>query len=205
MLEAMSEAEEVFYKDIRQKKRTASGIHHKTGKRGYVGTMRFPTDYMSRREKYNYRKAGKIMTTNLFDIVLPIEEFKKLDDQEKRNRMQYWRSEKTNAEILKGLGISHNYYYKIVDELDLPKAPRTMKKEKANPKTKNPETPKVQEQTAAETPVQQMMFDGLHLAYQGTYRPEQIQKQLEKFQLLLEDEQDDFHVEIRLIQKEKSS
>ena len=32
-----SEASDLFYNEVREKKRTASGVHSKTGKNGYVG------------------------------------------------------------------------------------------------------------------------------------------------------------------------
>ena len=53
-------------------------------------------------------------------------------------------------------------------------------------------------------PVQEILVDGIHLVFSGTYSPELIQKKLGKFELMLEDETDDFYVELRLIQKQKS-
>ena len=70
-----SEAEKLFLNEIREKKRTASGVHHKTGKNGYVGTMRFPSDIMSRKDKMKYRRNGKVMTTNMYDEIITAEEF----------------------------------------------------------------------------------------------------------------------------------
>ena len=101
-----SEAEKLFNQEVRDKKRTASGVHSKTGKNGYVGKMRFPSDIMSRKEKYNYRKAGKVMTTNMYDEILTVEEFEQLETQEKRNRLSYWRNIYTNKEILEAMGIA---------------------------------------------------------------------------------------------------
>ena len=50
-----SEAERLFNDEVRDKKRTASGVHHKAGKNGYVGKMRFPSDIMNKKEKRKYK------------------------------------------------------------------------------------------------------------------------------------------------------
>ena len=71
-----SEAEKLFNQEVRDKKRTASGVHSKTGKNGYVGKMRFPSDIMSRKEKYNYRKAGKVVTNNYMKKLLQLQNLK---------------------------------------------------------------------------------------------------------------------------------
>ena len=133
-MQRLSEAEQVFHEDVREKRKAASGVHHKTGKRGYTGKILFPTDFMSRKEKYNHRKAGKCMTTNLFDNILPIDEFEALESHEQRNMLAYWRNKYTNKEITEKMGIWNARYYKIVADLGLPKAPRvnTDKPRKSN-------------------------------------------------------------------------
>ena len=211
-----SEAEKLFKEEVRDKKRTASGVHSKTGKRGYVGKMRFPSDIMSRKEKYNYRKAGKVVTTQLYDEIIPVEEFEQLETYEQKNRMSYWRNVYTNKEILEAMGIANGRFYKIVKELNLPKAPRIERKEPRKGKGVNvqakqekavavePSPIKMPEPETKPEPVQEILVDGIHLVFSGTYSPELIQKKLGKFELMLEDETDDFYVELRLVQKQKS-
>jgi hypothetical protein len=41
----------------------------------------------------------------------------------------------------------------------------------------------------------------MHLVFNGTYQPETIVKQLLKFGALLEDETDDYYIELKLVQK----
>jgi hypothetical protein len=215
-----SEAEKLFKEEVRDKKRTASGVHSKTGKRGYVGKMRFPSDIMSRKEKYNYRKAGKVVTTQMYEEIIPIEEFEELETYERKNRMAYWRNVYTNKEITQAMGIHNNKFYKIVKELELPKAPRVDrnpprrakgvnvqdKQEKAIAVKSSPiMTPEPEAKPEIKTePVQEVLVDGIHLVFSGTYSPELIQRKLGKFELMLEDETDDFYIELRLIQKQKS-
>jgi hypothetical protein len=211
-----SEAEKLFKEEVRDKKRTASGVHSKTGKRGYVGKMRFPSDIMSRKEKYNYRKAGKVVTTQMYEEIIPIEEFEELEVYERKNRMAYWRNVYTNKEITTAMGIHNNKFYKIVKELQLPKAPRVDRHEPRKAKAikvqgkqekaiaVEPSSIKMPEPETKPEPVQEVLVDGIHLVFSGTYSPELIQKKLGKFELMLEDETDDFYVELRLIQKQKS-
>ena len=202
----------MFHDEVRDKKRIANNVHHKTGKNGYVGKLRFPSDIMSRSDKIRYRKAGKIVTSNLFEEVLPIDEFEQLETYEQRNRLQYWRNQKPNKEILKGMGISNKRYYDIVSELDLPKAPRI----KSNQPRKATATKKITEQAPAvqkmeqaptlpkeEEKVQEVIVNGLNVIFTGTYSAEKIEKQLTKFMLLLDSEEDDFYVEFRLMQKSR--
>lgn len=222
----LSEAEQVFYSDIREKKKAASGVHSKTGKNGYVGNMRFSYDIMTRKEKYNHRKAGKVMTTNIYDEILTMDEFEKLETFEQKNRLAYWRNKYSNKEITQGLGIWNNKYYSLVAELELPKAPRKRSEpRKSKPikvqeelKLEDSSFKKLQEDYAAlkmqnemllaekkelEAPIQEIMVDGLHLVFNGTYTPEQIQRQLSKFELLLEGEKDTYYIELKLMQKKQ--
>lgn len=208
-----NEAEQVFIQEVREKKKAASGVHHKTGKRGYVGKMLFPTDFMSRKEKYNYRKAGKCVTTNLFDTILSISEFEALETFEQRNMMAYWRTKYQNLEIMKTMGLTNAKYYDLVNKLGLPKAERTPRQAVLKTKTKKAplKVAAITEQPEPtiilepfEGPVRKQVepvITGLHVIFNGTFNAEQISKQLTKFQLLLDGEQDDFHIELKIVQK----
>jgi hypothetical protein len=209
-----NEAEQAFLEDIREKKKAASGVHHKTGKRGYVGTMRFPTDIMSRKDKYNYRKAGKCVVSNLYDEILTVEEFETLSTEDQRNRLLYWRTKYSNLDIMKKMGVPNAKYYSIVTLLDLPKANRTKQApRKATTKiaaiqpAAEPQKGLVMVQTPepVQTPteVQEIIVNGIHFVFSGTYTPERIQNQLLKFAGLLDGESDEFYVELKLMQKPK--
>lgn len=209
MMQRFNEAEQAFHHEVREKKKAASGVHSKTGKRGYVGKMMFPTDFMTRKEKYNYRKAGKVIVTNLYDNILTLEEFAKLEADEQRNRLIHWRNNYSSKEVMKGLQIGSKAFYEIVEELDVPKAPRR----KAKPIRKNKKvTSKTAEksemlelQEMPKTPeapaVQEIIVDGWQIKYNGTYTPQAIQKRLLNLSALLEEENDDFYIELKVVQK----
>lgn len=207
-----SEAAKLFHNEVREKKKAASGVHSKTGKNGYVGNMRFPSDIMSRKEKMRYRRSSKVTITNMYDEILTIADFETLETYEQKNRLQYWRNTYTNKEILEQMGISNKKFYDLVKELDLPKAPRIHKEKAkrtaaAKPIKKESESITMPEVIAPPAPkeekpmVQEIIVDGLHLVFNGTYKPEQIQLKLNKFYALLDDEEDDFYIEMKLVQK----
>jgi len=211
-----SEAEKLFNQEVRDKKRTASGVHHKTGKNGYTGKILFPSDIMPRKEKIKHRKAGKVMISNMYDEIITVGEFEELEMHERKNRMAYWRNIYTNKEIMSAMGIHNNKYYKIVAELGLPKAPRINREAPRKAKAIKvqetqekavavaPSPIKTPEPEAKPEPVQEIIVNGIHLVFNGTYSPEVIQKKLAKFELMLEDETDDFYIELKLVQKQKS-
>ena len=202
-----NEAEQAFYDDVREKKKAANGVHGKTGKRGYVGTMRFPTDIMSRKEKRAYRKAGAIVTTNIFDEILTIDEFMNLEEFEQRNRLQYWRNKYSAVEVKSSMGIGVKRYYDIIEELGLPKAPRGRSKgqpRKAKATIADVEEKQIEEQPVtpkAAEPIQEIIFSGLQLKFNGTFSAEHIQNQILKFASILDNETDDFYVELKIMQK----
>lgn len=216
-MQQYNEAEVCFLEEVREKKKAANGVHSKTGKRGYVGKMLFPSDIMSRKDKIKHRRASKITMSNLFDTILSLDEFKNLETHEQRNRLQYLRQKYTIKEIQQGMGISNKTYYDIIEELGLPKDRRNSKPRKprtASTSVKNTtpdelalELPTIAIQAIQEPtpePVQEIIVNGLHLRFNGTYSPDMIQKQLLKFATILDEESDDFYCELTLIQKPKS-
>ncbi|PGM50842.1 hypothetical protein [Bacillus thuringiensis] len=106
--------------EIREKKRTASGVHGKTGKRGYVGKMMFPNDIMSAKEKRQYRKSSKVVVSNMYETMMSYDEFLKLPKQDQYNALKAYRENFRLADIYKEWRIGSNTFYKLVADLDLP-------------------------------------------------------------------------------------
>lgn len=52
--------------DLKYKKVVASGVHHKTGKHGYTGTIIFTSTLLRDKEKRDYTKPGKVVATNMY-------------------------------------------------------------------------------------------------------------------------------------------
>jgi hypothetical protein len=195
----ISDEGKLFFDEIREKKKTASGVHHKKGKRGYVGKMLFPTDLMTRKEKYNHRKGGKVLTSNMYDTILSVDEFKDLETYEQKNRMQYWRSNNKVKTIQQEMGVSPAKFYVILNELGLP----TDDKRKAK-KTRSAKISDIQTVESVSPPIE-LLLSGLHLSFDGTFDAETIYKQITKYVSLLEGETDHYYVEFKLMQKVKKT
>jgi hypothetical protein len=213
-VQRFDEVENVFHSEIYEKKKQTASLkaalkHKRLGK----GSIKFASDLMSRKEKLQHRKAGKVMTTNMYDTILTIEEFNALETYEKKNRMQHWRLNNTIKEIQVAMGISNAVFYKLIDELELPKDRGTKKPRKPRTASKNKtvaviakkvETPAPaleMEATPPAPPVQEIIINGLNLTFNGTYEAELIQKQLLKILTLLDGETDQYYVEMKLMQK----
>lgn len=207
-MQHLNEAEFAFEEEIRRLNKEKASLKSATKhKRLGKGNMRFASDLMSRSEKIKYMRAGQIVTTNLYDNILTLDEFNILETHEKRNMMAYWRNTYSNKEIQKAMQVSNAAYYKIVADLGLPKATRVNTGERrkkvaavkviqeASQNIKLPETVVVQQ------PVQEIIVNGMHLVFNGTYQPEAIVRQLLKFGSLLEGETDDYYIELKLVQK----
>lgn len=211
-MQQLNEIEKAFLKDIAEKKKETASMksalkHKRLGK----GSMRFPSDIMSRKEKIEHTRAGKIMTSNLYDRILTKDEFAALETHEKRNMMAYWRNTFDNKKIMKEMGLTNANYYKLVGELGLPKAVRTKREGSTQPRKKVAAIKVMQ--TASEqlslpetivqqpAPIQEIIVNGMHLVFNGTYQPEAIVRQLLKFGSLLEGETDDYYIELKLVQK----
>jgi hypothetical protein len=201
-----------FELDCREKKRTGSGIFSRKGKRGYVGRMLFPSDIMSRKDKYNHRKAGKVIMTNMYDTIITYEKFKTLSDEEMKKHLIEYRNRFTMSEIISGMGIGKNTYARLIK--DLPRAPR---KESGKRKVRGGTTAKkkvqqLQEVVEVETPAEVIpqsqvvvlpKIDGMQFSYSGHFTPQQIIAKLNKLELLLGDEEHKFNIKLFIEETEE--
>jgi hypothetical protein len=218
-----TEAEFLLMQENREKKRAASGIHSRKGKRGYVGKMYTPVDFLKGKEKRNYVKAGKITVSNLFDEILSQEEFDKLEENEQKNRLMYWRLNHSVEKIKKEMGVTHGRYYRYIKELDLPRIPRGLgvttldiKEKRKGKATKMNKETKEQKNTTepekileAEQPKKESLnlldLFGLNIGYKGTFNSDEIRKMFNKLDILLEDDSSEFEIELKIMQKDKKS
>ena len=62
----MTEEERDFLQDVREKKRTASGVYHRASRRkGYKGAVKLPLETMGRQARDQYTKGGDVVEINL--------------------------------------------------------------------------------------------------------------------------------------------
>lgn len=225
-----SEIARLFHQENREKKRTGSGVHSKTGKRGYVGKMLFPTDLMSRKEKYNHRKAGKVKVYKMNELILTKEEFEQHDESMQKMLLTRWRELYSNKEIMDSMQIRGNAaFHNLIQELGVPKKPRVgagRPKKNAAAATKTKAAAKKEKvnsiiaaQVQAQQPQQQpqqaqqqvmvmepqeveLIKTGLNLEYHGEYNAEQLSKIFTKLQLIIDGEENKFTIKISLRENE---
>lgn len=185
--------QKMFNAEIADKKRTASGVHSRKGKRGYVGKMMYPTDLMTRKEKYNYRKGGKVTVTKLYQELISYEEFNALTKEEQQNHLGSYRKNFSNKEITNHWNLNNVQYYAIVSDLELPKAKRTYnKKVKTEVVTAVPVMAEVMKRKATD------FMDGFQFQLNGMYLPDVLVSRLEKLSLMVSDEPGKFEVHISI-------
>ena len=62
----MTDEEYTLREEIREKKRTASGVHHRASRRkGYKGAVKLPFETMGRQARDQYTKGGDVVEINL--------------------------------------------------------------------------------------------------------------------------------------------
>ena len=71
--------------------------------------------------------------------ILPWDEFNKLDENEQRERLAYWRQLYSNETIMNKMGIKHRQYYDLVNQLNLPEKPRRYRSRRSLPNSSEAE------------------------------------------------------------------
>lgn len=109
----MNEAEQAFAAEVSSRKRMASGAKSKTGKRGYVGSVRTPGDLLKGAEKKAYEGTGPVRTSSTFDEIMPFEEFKALPKGRKMIALYEMRKRHSAKAMAEKWGKSEQtvYYY----------------------------------------------------------------------------------------------
>lgn len=206
----------MFDEEVRDKKRTARGVHNRTGKRGYVGKVMFASDLLKGKAKRDYQGTGKVRTYFMYDTIAPYEEFENLPEAKQKTYLEKYRENHSNKLIMETWGIDHNAFYRIVNRLGIQKEPRQFKNKK-EPKNKTPKVaaikekaPKLEEQLTIDIPkvvkevktIAEFMpkekENGMTLSLNGTYSAEELVAKLEKFSLILSDEPKKFNIELKI-------
>lgn len=217
---AYNEIERLFNEEVRDKKRTGRGAFNKTGKgvKHNMNGIKFPYDYMKAKEKRLLN--SEVRVSNMYETVIPKMEFDLKDKETQKAMMIRWREIYPNSHIMEGMGISGSgSFHNIIKELDIPRKTRHGGIRKKNPTGTTPKPRKTDakkehepmEQAPENTPivnnfVQQpvkLITNGLHLEYNGIFSSEQINKIFTKLQLLVDGEENNFNIELRISESEK--
>lgn len=168
--------------------------------------MLFPSDFLKGKEKRAYKKQGKVVKWNMYTEILQRAEFDMRSPEEQKAMFTYWRNNYTNAEIMKGMKVSSNTITRLAEQFGLPLKSRggnTKRKGAGKAKEKQkeeglvPVSAYLMDEKVAPRPVE-VKQDGLAFSFNGKYAPNQIISKLEKLQLLLDGEESDFEIELRV-------
>lgn len=174
--------EHFWRQEQNEKRKAASGAAHRATRTGRIGRMRMPSDLMDRRQRREYMKPGEVIVYNMYDSVIPKEEFSLLPVEQQRELLLRWRD---NPEIgIKGIiefwKVSRGTYYKKTKELGLT-LPR-VKMNRSHPSNKR-------EHPILKGPVTEERLSNLFaLELTGEYAGEGLADRLEKLGLILNSE-----------------
>jgi hypothetical protein len=207
------EIERLFNDDVRDKRKTGSGVFHRRGKgvkHGISGALRTPSYYMSTKEKKKLN--GEVKVWQMYDTIISLDEFRAKDIETQKNIMTRWRELYTNEDIKKTMGIGNNTLYDIIGELKLPRKSRggnnTSKNRAAKTKRLVQETlgektlldfevsQKLEKPTQVIKPI--LITEGLHLEYNGKYDVDTLNKLFTKLQLLVDGETCKYNIALTL-------
>lgn len=183
--------ERMFLDEVRDKKRTASGVHSRTGKRGYVGKMKFPSDFLKGKEKRDYLKASKVRVYNMYDEIISYKDFMLLDNEGRKKYLEGWTRLYTVNEIAEAWGITYKNTYNHFKRADInivKKSPRGRNGGRRKVNTAIVETTQapIIEQKIVE--VVAPKHNGFAISYNGEYTAEEVATKLEKIGIILSDE-----------------
>lgn len=218
---AYNEIERLLLDDIREKKRAGRGSFAKTGKggerAGVRGGLKTPYDFMKTKERKKLN--GEVERYNMYETIITKEEFELKDKETQKAMLLRWRDIYPNGKIMDEMGIkSSGAFHNIIQSLDIPRKTRHGGVRKTNPTgtTPKPKNKKelvtVPEQAPENTTpivnnfVQQpvkLITNGLHLEYNGNYTSDQINRIFTKLQLLVDGEENNFNIELRITESEK--
>lgn len=192
--------ERMFKDEVKDKKRTASGVHSKTGKRGYTGKILYTSDLLTGKEKREYIKASKMEVFNMYEIS-PYDDFLSMSYEDRKKRLEEWTKHYTIKEIAEKWEVTYKNAYNQFQRLRVSivkKAPRgqaggrkrgSYKKKVQEPIKTSPEPssnlPAIIEQKIEESKTKP---NGFSFGYNGEYTAEEIANKLEKIGILLSDE-----------------
>lgn len=112
--------EKLFIEDCISKKLISKGVHNRAARRkGFRGKVMFPVDLLKGKEKKAYMGNSDVVTYNLYDNIMPYDDFKKLDKDEKRKVLSEYLKRFSREEIISVWNVSKQTIYDLTYKLSL--------------------------------------------------------------------------------------
>jgi hypothetical protein len=90
-LNETEDIEKIFNSEIHEKKVIGRGIHNRAPRKsGFRRGVLFHADLLKGKEKKNYTKGGQVMEYNLYDSIIPFDEFEQLTTEKKKEVLERW-------------------------------------------------------------------------------------------------------------------
>lgn len=112
--------ERMFKEDIKDKKRTGSNIFSRVSTRKGGTNRALKTPYLFMTAKERKRLNGEVRSFNMNEI-LNYSDFSELPKEEQKNLMTHWRKSFKTQDIQTQMGISRTVFYKVINNLEIPK------------------------------------------------------------------------------------
>lgn len=185
---------------MREKKLAASGVHGKTGKRGYVGTVKTPADLLKGKKRKEYEGTSPVIVSSIYDEVVSLDEFKALPRNKKMIYLHEYRKRFTAKNLADMWGISDKtvYYYFRSYGMDKPKSETNTKKEPTALPSDPLDQPSLSSESSKPSP------DACVFLMKGDYDGSIVSKKLEGLSLMTMDS-GRYHVEIRISEQSQLS
>lgn len=84
---------------MRDKKKAARGVHSLKGKRGLVGSVKTPADLLTGKAKREYEGTSEVVTSSVYDRIMPFGEFKALPRSKRMVTLYEYRKRFKTAQI----------------------------------------------------------------------------------------------------------
>lgn len=117
-------AEQLFYDEVRTKKLAANGVHGKTGKRGLIGSVRYPSDAIKGKKKLReYANISK--ETRVYNVwdekILSKTEFQALPFDKQVVALETWREKFSMKAVAEAWGLKDGSLYYVLEKMGLHK------------------------------------------------------------------------------------
>ena len=201
--------EKLFNQDVQEKKVVSRGVHGIASKRGFVGKVYTPSDFLDGRSQKgrNYRGTGKVEVWNMYEKIIPYEKFETLDNENKREVLIKYQDKYTVDEICEAWGLKNHYhYYKIANKLDLPPRRKKLSRKKAKSTEQKNQKQKsdgsISEMSKETTKATLDIQSAISISLNGIYKAEEASKYIEKIAFLLADlEEKEVKIELNIQHK----
>ncbi|NPV26337.1 MAG: hypothetical protein HPY81_02535 [Firmicutes bacterium] len=177
--------EQFWAQDLKEKRKVISGARHRASRLGRVGRMRLPADCMDRKQRKEYMKPGEVKVYNMYDNVIPKEEFGSLPVEKQRELLLKWRDDPRIGVkgIIESWNVSRGTYYKKTKELGLSFS--KMREKRTATKTKE----QAQELSSNTVHIiEEKLINRFALQLEGEYEGRCLTDRLEKLGLILNSE-----------------